>query len=225
MGSAGLGLGFYHIDIPENNTTQWLNLQNCGVVRIKEGAISLTELERELSDIFCREWPWQIRELDSGRFLVRFPPHKKVADIKNYPSFDLRKPGVKVEVLEWVGNLEPFSELQEAWVQIRGVPPIWCAWKVFAQMSSSFGIMVDMDWSSLFKSFYETARVKIACRNPAKIPRERLFEMGKKLFLVSFTIEDFVQELGKQETGDDGDNPDDEENDDEVDDLDPEKKK
>ena len=84
--------------------------------------------------------------------------------------------------------------------------------------------MVDMDWSSLFKSFYETARVKIACRNPAKIPRERLFEMGKKLFLVSFTVEDFVQELGKQETGDDGDNPDDEENDDEVDDLDPEKK-
>jgi len=48
--------------------------------------------------------------------------------------------------------------------------------------------------------------------------------MGKKLFLVSFTVEDFVQELGKQETGDDGDNPDDEENDDEVDDLDPEKK-
>ena len=74
MGSAGLGLGFYHIDIPENNSTQWLNLQNCCVVRIKEGAISLTELERELSDIFCREWPWQIRELDSGRFLVRFPP-------------------------------------------------------------------------------------------------------------------------------------------------------
>ena len=52
-----------------------------------------------------------------------------------------------------------------------------------------------------------------------------MFEIGKKLFLVSFTVEDFVQELGKQETGDDGDNPDDEENDDEVDDLDPEKKK
>ena len=161
MGSTGLGLGFYHIDIPENNTTQWLNLQNCGVVRIKEGAISLTELERELSDIFCREWPWQIRELDSGRFLVRFPPHKKVADIKNYPSFDLGKPGVKVEVLEWVGNLEPFSELQEAWVQIRGVPPIWCAWKVFAQMSSSFGIMVDMDWSSLFKFFMKQPELRL----------------------------------------------------------------
>jgi hypothetical protein len=39
----------------------------------------------------CSEWPWQIRELNSGKFLVRFPPHKKVADIKNYPSFNLRK--------------------------------------------------------------------------------------------------------------------------------------
>jgi hypothetical protein len=39
---------------------------------------------------------------------------------------------------------------------------------------------MDVDWTSLFKSFYEKVRVKIACRNPSKIPRERLFEMAKK---------------------------------------------
>jgi len=193
MGSAGLGLGFYHLDVPDSETTKWLNLNNYGAVKIKEGDISLAELEKELSEIFCREWPWQIRELDVRKFLVRFPPHRKVADIKNYPSFDLRKPGVKVEVLEWVGSLEPLSELQKVWVQVRGVPPMWCAWKVFAQLASGFGIMVDMDWSSLFKSFYEVARVKIACRNLAKIPKERLYEMNKKLFLVSLTVEGFEQ--------------------------------
>jgi hypothetical protein len=44
---------------------------------------------------------------------VRFPPHKKVVDLKNLPSFKLRKAGVQVEVVEWVGDLDHFSELKE----------------------------------------------------------------------------------------------------------------
>jgi hypothetical protein len=44
---------------------------------------------------------------------VRFPPHKKVSDIKSLPSFNLMKGGVQVEVVEWVGELDHFSELRE----------------------------------------------------------------------------------------------------------------
>jgi hypothetical protein len=94
FGSAGSGLGFFHIDLPEIESSRWLNISNCGVVVIKTGSISLAELEKELSSIFCKEWPWQIRELTPVRFLVRFPPHKKVSYIKNLPSFNLRKEGV-----------------------------------------------------------------------------------------------------------------------------------
>jgi hypothetical protein len=120
VGSSSYGLGFYHVKIPLVDSTQWLNLTNYRVVRVKTGQISLSELEAELSEIYCKEWPWQIRELEPGKFLVRFPSHKKVADIKNYPSFNLRKEGVQVEVLEWLGDLEPFAELQEVWVQVLG---------------------------------------------------------------------------------------------------------
>jgi len=70
-----------------------------------------------LSEIFSKDWPWQIRELEAGNFLVRFPPNKKVSDIKNYASFILRKEGVQVELLEWLGDLKPYGELQEVWVQ------------------------------------------------------------------------------------------------------------
>ena len=175
------GWGFYHIDIRENAPTQWLNLQNCGVVRIKEGEISVTELEKELSDIFCKGWPQHIRELDRNMFLVRFPPCRKVANIKNYPSFDLRKPRVKVKVLEWVGNLyQPFLRTVGSLGTYQGMPPMWCSWKVFAQMAPSFGITMDMNQVSLLKSFYEVVGVKIACRNPTKIPREGFHEIGKK---------------------------------------------
>lgn len=54
MGSASQGLGFYHLEIPTVESTQWLNLSNCGVVKVKSRQISLAELESELSDIYCR---------------------------------------------------------------------------------------------------------------------------------------------------------------------------
>jgi hypothetical protein len=108
--------------------------------------------------------------------LVRFPPHKKISDIKNYPSFGLRKTGVQVEVLEWIGETDPLEELQEVWIQIRSIPPRWCDWKGFDQITSGFGLMLDVDWPTIFKSFYEVVRVKLACRDPSKIPAERMFE-------------------------------------------------
>jgi hypothetical protein len=92
FGSVGSGLGFYHIE-----TSRCLNISNCGVVVIKKGTISMSELDKELLVIFCIDWPWQIREITSSKFLIRFPPHKKVADNKNLPSFNLRKEGVQVD--------------------------------------------------------------------------------------------------------------------------------
>jgi hypothetical protein len=93
IGSAESGLGFYHIELQQIEITKWLNIHNCGIVVIKKGAITLSELECELSKIFYKDWPWQIRELTPCKFLVRFPPHRKVSDIKALPSFNLRKRG------------------------------------------------------------------------------------------------------------------------------------
>jgi hypothetical protein len=55
VGSSNLGLGFYHLEVPSVESTQWLNLTNCGVVRVKSGSVMLVELEGELSEIYCKE--------------------------------------------------------------------------------------------------------------------------------------------------------------------------
>jgi hypothetical protein len=55
VGSASLGLEFYHLEVPSVESTQWLNLTNCGVVRVKTGQISLAELELELSKIYSKD--------------------------------------------------------------------------------------------------------------------------------------------------------------------------
>lgn len=54
VGSASQGLGFYHVEVPSVESTQWLNLTNYGVVKVLSGSISLSELEGELSEIYYR---------------------------------------------------------------------------------------------------------------------------------------------------------------------------
>jgi hypothetical protein len=61
-----------------------------------------------------------MRELTPNKFLVRFPPHKKVSDLKNLPSFNLRKKGVQVGVIEWIGDLDHFSSLLECGFRWKG---------------------------------------------------------------------------------------------------------
>jgi hypothetical protein len=40
---------------------------------------------------------------------MRFPPHKKVVDLKSLPSFNLRKEGIQVGIIEWIDDLDHFK--------------------------------------------------------------------------------------------------------------------
>lgn len=93
--------GFYHIDVPSKDETKWLNFRNCGVVRINKGEMTLAELEKDLTAIFCKnkKSPWQIRKLDTKKFLVRFPPWKNVEELIEFPAFDLETDGVNVKIM------------------------------------------------------------------------------------------------------------------------------
>jgi hypothetical protein len=101
--------------------------------------------------------------------------------------------GCKWRLWSGWGNWTHFSELKEVWIQLEGIPPNWCDWRVFAQIASGLGLLLVVDWTSLFNSFYEKMRLKIACRNPLNIPKERLYEMNKKLFMLDITVEGHEQ--------------------------------
>jgi hypothetical protein len=56
------------------------------------------------------------------------------------------------------------------WIQVEGISPKWCDWRIFAHIASGLGLLLEVDWSFLFKTFYEKVRLKVAVRDLTKIP-------------------------------------------------------
>ncbi|KAM0927311.1 hypothetical protein ACQ4PT_002963 [Festuca glaucescens] len=109
------------------------------------------------------------------------------------PSINLKEGSdlerVTVKIMGWEGDMPDIGVLQECWVQIRGIPPKWVSWKVIAQVSKTLGLLLDVDWAGIFRSFYEIVRVKLAVKNVLEIPEERGYVMKKKTYWLIFTVE------------------------------------
>jgi hypothetical protein len=122
--------------------------------------------------------------LEDKKFLVRFPPHKRVTYLIDLPSINLKEGNdqerVTVKIISWEGDLQNMGALEEVWVKIRGIPPRWCSWKVIAQIAKCLGLILDVDLGGIFKSFYEVVRVQLVVKNVAKIPEQRVVVMREK---------------------------------------------
>jgi hypothetical protein len=91
-------------------------------------------------------------------------------------------------------------------MSVSGIPPKKCSWKSFAQTVTSVGILMDVDWSSFFKSFYKEIRLQIACRDPVKVPKETIMEIDQKFYLLRFNVEGVDQVEGDDGFDDPADN-------------------
>jgi hypothetical protein len=145
VGSANSGLGFFQVDVVDKSAIQWLNLENCGIILVKHDNISLKELEQKMCEAWDANWPWQVRQLEEKKFLVHFPPGKKVIDLVDIPSINLKEGSdlerVTVKIMGWEGDMPDMGGLQQCWVQIRGIPPKWVSWKVIAKIAKTLGLL------------------------------------------------------------------------------------
>lgn len=195
MGSAATGLGFFQVEVLDINDQHLGAGKNVGIVYVEAGQVIKEELAHNFSLIYKTNWPWHIRKLDSWTYLVKFPPHISVAQVAGYPNFGLPEmEGVTVNVEEWKGDLEHHAELHTVWLQLTGVAPKWAEWAVVEQFASILGTLVDVDWQGNFKSFFEVVRIQIRCKDYTKIPANRIFGIGSKLYKIGITVEPPVEE-------------------------------
>ena len=73
--------------------------------------------------------------------------------------------------------------------ELKAITPKWCAWKTFGQLASIFSILMDVDWNTLFKSFYAEVKLLIACKDYSKIPPQRIVEMNQELYLLNLKVD------------------------------------
>ncbi|KAK1606173.1 hypothetical protein QYE76_029846 [Lolium multiflorum] len=193
VGSGASGLGFYHIEMPETVINPVGSTRNCGIVIIEGGEVSKEELYAEFAQIYKTNWPWQIRELgQSDVYLVKFPSHLKVEEVIGYPKFGLKKKGIWVKVEAWNDDPEPVEVLKETWIKVTGLQTKWCEWTILDQAVSVCGLLLEVDWLSVFTNNAQEVRVKVHCRDPSKVPPGRLFGYHGNLFHLGFTLESVI---------------------------------
>ncbi|CAN6363764.1 unnamed protein product [Urochloa humidicola] len=197
-GSANKGLGFYHIDVSQRagRFKHWAGFENFGVFTVEEGELTEEEIVLSLRRQIDKDWDWKLMKMEEYKYLVKFPPNKKVESIVlgKATYFYLKRETVMASLRVWDGDIEPVGQLSETWVVIKGVPPKWADWVTIKQIASSLGKLIEIDWTTLYASFYNIIRVKINCKEPECIPKERVVEMADGLYLLNFKVEDLSNE-------------------------------
>jgi hypothetical protein len=79
---------------------------------------------------------------------------------------------------------------------------------MIAQIAKTLGLLLDVDWGRIFKSFYEVVRVQLSMKDIHKIPEERIYAMKKKFYWVTFEVEKAARDGANDNDNDpDGEDP------------------
>lgn len=102
----------------------WSNFDNCVVFTIGEGDVSEGEIIENFKEMFDANWSWHLNPVDEYRYLVRFPPQKKLAEmlLPKVIYFYLKN-GAIGALRIWNGEGDPVAELEEVWLHVNGIPP------------------------------------------------------------------------------------------------------
>lgn len=100
------------------------------------------------------------------------------------PSINLKRKAVSVSFMKWDGEIDCYAESHDVWINVVGLPPKWITWRIISQVASIFGVLTNVGWHEIFMSFFKNVNIQVFVRDHSKIPKYRLVEIEKDLYLL-----------------------------------------
>lgn len=160
-----VGLGFFHIEVPDIPPPS-PSLQAIVTV-VGEGVASPEMIEAELNHLCRCVWDWQVTPTSDNAFTVIFPDAISMGYCTRSGDITLALNKLVVDISEPKWDPKAVAVLDTAWILIAGLPDIARSERVIRNMSRILGKVVVVDELSLRKE--EEVRVKVKSLDSSKL--------------------------------------------------------
>jgi hypothetical protein len=149
--------------IPEKGIMSKLS----GLIVVQEGEASEKKLLEELKHLVRNDSDFQIKQIAEKEYRVAFPDQGSLDTLSKMTGIQLALHGLKIKIIKTSVDPAASSILQSTWVKIVGIPGFAKEEEVVKEIASLVGEPVKVDEFSLIRD--EPVRVRVNCRNPAKL--------------------------------------------------------
>ncbi|CAL5087727.1 unnamed protein product [Urochloa decumbens] len=157
------GQGFYSIEIPDKSNAEKFG----ALVVIQDGIANEERVAKELQHLIKAEWDFEVKQIAKGEYRASFPDQASIDTYSKLTGLKLPLFGITVQIIN--SNVDPAATavLQTAWVKVYGIPGYAKEEDIVKEITSLVGEPIKVDEFSLVRD--EPVRVRINCRDPAKV--------------------------------------------------------
>lgn len=160
------------------------------VISVVSGDVSAKLIEMEFTNLIGTEsWRWIARPMGDGKFLLRFPTANMAQQWSRLKNLTLRN-NAQVRIEAWSPAVGCKAILQSRWFRVTKIPTNQRSLMTLAKVGGLVGKVIAVDEESRYR--YDYVRLKIACRNVAKVPRTAEGTLG--MYVIDFGFEREVPE-------------------------------
>jgi hypothetical protein len=160
------------------------------VISVKQGSVNAKQIELEFMNLIGADtWKWKVRPVAEGKFLWRFPSVKMVTEWCRLKHLTMRS-GAMTQIDQWSPAAEAKGVLQTAWFRVSCIPNDQRSMRTLAKIGGLVGKVLEIDEGTRYR--YDYVRMRIACRDIARVPRTAEATLG--LYIIDFKFEREIPE-------------------------------
>lgn len=184
---------FFHIEeCIDSRVTQ--EKASTAVISVISGVVNAKQIEQEFMNLIGADtWRWKARQIGDDKFLMRFPTARLATQWSHISNLTMRNDAqIKIDV--WSPSVNVKSMLQTAWFRVSGIPADQRSIRTMAKVGGLVGKVMEIDEGTRYR--YDYVRLKIACRDVARVPKNAEGVLG--LCVIDFGFE---REMAKNSEG------------------------